>query len=291
MSVATPASEKLKITPLHPLFGAEIEGLDLRKPLDDATFAAVLDAFNTYSVLLFREQDISDEQHVDFSRRFGEPEKTTFSIAATNPYIYRLANVDDDGNVLEMDAVKRVFLEVNGRWHTDSSFRAIPALGSILSAKEVPSGVGDTCFASMRIAYDAMPEGRRQSLEGLRAVHDYAYSLGLFSAEGVTQAEKDSVPPVEHPVVRTHLPTGKKSLYVSGHIERLVGMPLEEGQKYVKELIDWCTRTEYVYTHRWQQHDLIMWDNRCVLHRATGVPAKQKRIMHRTTIAGQGPVE
>jgi alpha-ketoglutarate-dependent 2,4-dichlorophenoxyacetate dioxygenase len=284
-------SEKLKITPLHPLFGAEIEGLDLGEPLDSETFATVLDAFNTYSVLLFREQDISDDQHVEFSRRFGKLEETTFSIAANNPYIYRLANVDDDGNVLEVDAVKRAFLEVNGRWHTDSSFRAIPALASILSAKDVPSGEGDTCFASMRIAYDAMSEGRRRSLEGLCAVHDYAYSLSVVGAGGVTQDEKDSVPPVEHPVVRTHPPTGKKSLYVSGHIERMVGMPVEEGRIYVKELIGWCTRPEFVYTHRWQQHDLLMWDNRCVLHRASSVPAKQKRVMHRTTVAGEGPVE
>ena len=284
-------SEKLKITPLHPLFGAEIEGLDLGEPLNDATFAEVLDAFNTYSVLLFREQDISDDQHIEFSRRFGKLEETTFSIAANNPNIYRLANVDDDGNLLEVDAVKRAFLEVNGRWHTDSSFRAIPALASILSAKEVPSGEGDTCFASMRIAYDAMSEGRRRSLEGLCAVHDYAYSLSVVGAGGVTQDEKDSVPPVEHPVVRTHAPTGKKSLYVSGHIERMVGMPIEEGRIYVKELIDWCTRPEYVYTHRWQQHDLLMWDNRCVLHRASSVPAKQKRVMHRTTVAGEGLVE
>ena len=143
----------------------------------------------------------------------------------------------------------------------------------------------------MRIAYDAMSEGRRRSLEGLCAVHDYAYSLSVVGAGGVTQDEKDSVPPVEHPVVRTHAPTGKKSLYVSGHIERMVGMPVEEGRIYVKELVDWCTRPEYVYTHRWQQHDLLMWDNRCVLHRASSVPAKRKRVMHRTTVAGEGPVE
>lgn len=291
MSDDASVGEKLKLKPLHPLFGAEIEGLDLRNPVDDATFTAVLDAFNTYSVLLFRDQDISDEQHVDFSRRFGELEETTFSIAAPNRYIYRLANVDDDGNLLELDAVKRAFLEVNGRWHTDSSFRPNPALGSILSAKEVPSNEGDTCFASMRVAYEAMAEGRRKSLDGMRAVHSYAYSLSLVGAGGVTQDEMNSVPPVEHPIVRTHPPTGKKSLYVSGHIESIVGMPVEEGRLFVKELIGWCTRPEYVYTHRWQQHDLIMWDNRCVLHRASAVPAKQKRIMHRTTIAGQGPVE
>jgi len=290
MSVATSTKGRLEIKPLHPLFGAEIIGLDLRQPLDDQSFAEVLDAFNTYSVLLLRGQDITDEQHVAFSQRFGELEQTSFAIAAPNPYIYRLANVDDDGNILEIDAVKRAFLEVNGRWHTDSSFRAIPALGSILSGKEVPEGEGDTCFASMRVAFEAMPEGRKRSLEGMRAIHHYAYSLSLFGGLGATQEEKDALPPVEHPIVRMHAPTGRKSLYVSGHIESIVGMPVEEGRLFAKELINWCTRPEYVYTHRWQRHDLIMWDNRCVLHRASSVPLKRKRIMHRTTIAGQGPV-
>jgi alpha-ketoglutarate-dependent taurine dioxygenase len=290
MPAATSTEQKLEIRPLHPLFGAEIIGLDLREPLDDETFAKVLDTFNSYSVVLFRRQDISDDQHVAFSRRFGELEKTSFAIAAPNPYIYRLANVDDQGNVLAMDAVKRTFLEVNARWHTDSSFRAIPAMASILSGKEVPEGGGETCFASMRVAYKAMPEGRKQSLEGMRAIHSYAYSVGLFGEVGVTQEEKDAVPPVEHPIVRTHAPTGDKSLYVSGHIESIVGMPVEEGRLLAKELIDWCTRPEYIYTHRWQQNDLIMWDNRCVLHRATSVPSMHKRIMHRTTIAGEGPV-
>ena len=290
MSVATETPGKLAVRPVHPLFGAEISGLDLREPLDDEQFATVLDAFNTYSVLVFRGQDLSDEQHIAFSRRFGELEKTSFAIAASNPYIYELSNVDEDRNVLEPDTIKRAFLEVNGRWHTDSSFREIPALGSLLSAKDVPPSEGDTNFASMRVAYETMSESRIQSLEGIRAKHHYAYSLSLFGGAGATQEEKDSLPPVEHPLVRTHLPTGKKSLYVSGHIESIVGMPVEEGRLLAKELIDWCTRPEYVYTHRWQQHDLVMWDNRCALHRATTVPAKKKRIMHRATIAGEGPV-
>ncbi len=290
MPVATASRGKLVVRPLHPLFGAEISGVDLRERLDDDTFARVLDAFNTHSVLVFRAQDLTDEQHIAFSQRFGELEKTSFAIASTNPYIYRLANVDDDGNVLEVDAIKRAFLEVNGRWHTDSSFREIPALGSLLSAKEIPSRDGDTQFASMRVAYEALSESRKQSLEGIRAKHHYAYSLSLFGGAGVSQEERDALPPVEHPLVRTHQPTGKKSLYVSGHIESIVGMPVEEGRLLAKELIGWCTRPEYVYTHKWQRHDLIMWDNRCVLHRASAVPAKEKRIMHRTTIAGQGPV-
>ena len=121
-------------------------------------------------------------------------------------------------------------------------------------------------------------------------MHHYAYSLSLFGDSGVSQREKDELPPVEHPLVRTHPPTGKKSLYVSGHIERIVGMPPEEGRALVQELIDWCARPQYVYRHAWRQHDLVMWDNRCALHRATVIPDEQRRIIHRTTVAGEGPV-
>jgi alpha-ketoglutarate-dependent 2,4-dichlorophenoxyacetate dioxygenase len=243
-AVSTLSKLTLELKPLHPLFGAEVVGLNLQEPLDDQTFDQLMSAFNKHSVLLFRGQHITDDQHVAFSRRFGELEKTGFAIAAPNPYIYRLANVDDDGNVLAPDAVKRTFLEVNARWHTDSSFRAIPAMGSILYAKQVPEGEGDTGFASMRVAYEAMPENRKRALEGIHAIHSYAYSVSLFGDVGVTQEEKDAVPPVEHPIVRTHPPTGKRSLYVSGHIESIVGMPVEEGRLLVKEMIDWCTRPE-----------------------------------------------
>ena len=121
-------------------------------------------------------------------------------------------------------------------------------------------------------------------------MHDYAYSLSLFGESGVSKEERDGVPPAVHPLVRTHAPTGAKSLYVSGHIERIVGKPIEEGRALVAELIDWCTRPEYVYRHVWRQYDLVMWDNRCALHRATVIPEKERRIMHRTTIAGEGAV-
>ena len=135
-----------------------------------------------------------------------------------------------------------------------------------------------------------MPPVKKRAIEGLVGMHDYAYSLSLFGDSGVSQEEKDGVPPAAHPLVRTHAPTGAKSLYVSGHIERVIGMPVEEGRALVAELIDWCTRPEYVYRHVWRQYDLVMWDNRCALHRATVIPEKERRIMHRTTIAGEGAV-
>ena len=272
--------------------GAEVTGVDLREPLDEVTFAAIRDAFHAHSVLVFRGQDITDAQQVEFSRRFGELERTSFTIAADNPFVYQLSNVDDAGKVLAPDTSKRTFLEVNARWHTDSSFRAIPAMASVLSARQVPvKEHGDTAFASMRVGYNTLSPTRRESLQGLRGVHSYGYSLSLFGDDhGVTPEQIAAVPPVSHPIVRTHPGTGTRNLFVSGHIERVEGMPVERGRALVKELIDWCTREVYVYRHRWQPYDVVMWDNRCALHRATKIPFTEARIMHRTTIAGEGPV-
>ena len=291
MSVAMKAHGGLEIRKSHPHIGAEVLGVDLKEPLDDAIFERILDAFHEHSVLVFRDQDIDDDEQVTFSARFGELERTSFTVASDNPYIYKLSNVDDDGNVLPTDNNKRTFLVVNQRWHTDSSFRAIPATASALSAREVPkSEPGDTEFASMRVGWETLPEEKRAAIEGLSAIHSYAYSLSHFENHGVKQSEIDGVPPVEHPLVRTDHPSGKKSLFVSGHIERVVGMSPDAGHALKRELIDWCTQPERVYRHQWRRHDLVMWDNRCALHRATHIPMRERRIMHRTTIAGVGPV-
>ena len=281
----------IAVSKLHPHIGAEITGVDLRQPLDDASFEIIREAWHEHSVLVLRDQRIDDDRQVEFARRFGALEKTTFTVAADNPFIYKLSNVDDEGNVLPAGSNKRLFLDVNARWHTDSSFRPIPAMGSVLSGRKVPEREhGDTAFASMRVGYETLPDEKKRALEGLVAVHDYSYSLSLFGTGLIPRDEIDSVPPVRHPLVRTHAPTGRKSLFVSGHVERIEGMPVEEGRALVAELIEWCTRPEYVYRHRWRQHDLVMWDNRCALHRATAIPTTEPRLMHRATIAGEGPV-
>ena len=291
MSMAALAYAGITVSRLHPHIGAEITGVDLRQPLDETGFDIIREAWNRHSVLVLRDQRIDDEQQVEFARRFGALEGTTFTVAADNPYIYKLSNVDDAGNVLPTGSRKRLFLDVNARWHTDSSFRPIPAMGSILSGRKVPEKEhGDTAFASMRVGYETLPEEKKRALEGLVAVHDYAYSVSLFDDGLIPQNEIDSVPPVRHPLVRTHPPTGLESLFVSGHIERIEGMPVEEGRALVAELIEWCTRPEYVYRHRWSQYDLVMWDNRCTLHRATAIPTTEPRLMHRATIAGEVPV-
>ncbi len=288
----TNSPNTLTIEKLHPHIGAQIGGVDLTQTLSNAVFTAIRDAFNQYSVLVFRDQEIDDEQQVRFSRRFNALEKISFSIAAQNPYVYHLSNVDERGRILPLDAKKRVFLQVNSRWHTDSSFKPIPAMASILSGREIPATErADTDFASMRVGYATLPQDRRDALRGLVAVHHYGYSLGLLGDGDVPQAELDSLPPSQHPILRVHPETSEVSLFVSGHIESIIGMSIQEGRKLAEDLVEWCTRPEFVYSHEWQQHDLVMWDNRCALHRATVVPEREIRRAHRTTVMGEGVVE
>ena len=282
----------ISVRQVHPHIGAEIEGVDLSRSLDGATFAAVRDAFNQHSVLVFRNQQLTDAEQVAFSERFGELEKTSFAVGADDRFVYKLSKIDDAGDVLVEGSEKRNFLIINRRWHSDSSFRPIPAMASILSGREIPAqDAGDTNFASMRVGYETLPESRRAAIEGLVAYHHFAYSVGLFDNTGVTEEELAALPPVPHPVIRSHPGTGKLSLYVSGHIERIEGMAVEEGRKLAEELVEWCTRPGFVYQHEWRQHDLVMWDNRCALHCVTDIPTHGRRIMHRTTVAGDGPVE
>ena len=287
----TNSPNTLTIEKLHPHIGARVGGVDLTQTLSNAVFTSIRDAFNQYSVLVFRDQEIDDDQQVRFSRRFNALEKISFSIAAQNPYVYHLSNVDERGRILPLDAKKRVFLKVNSRWHTDSSFKPIPAMASILSGREIPATErADTDFASMRVGYATLPQDHRDALRGLVAVHHYAYSLALLGDGDVPQAELDALPPSQHPILRVHPETNEVSLFVSGHIESIIGMSIPEGRKLAEDLVEWCTRPEFVYSHEWKQHDLVMWDNRCALHRAKVIPEREIRRAHRTTVMGEGAV-
>lgn len=284
--------ENFAVEAVHPYIGAEILGVDLTKPIDDALCALIRDAFNQYSVLVFRDQDIDDDQQVAFSSRFGELEKNSFTLASHNRYVYHLSNIDERGEVLAADASKRTFLKVNSRWHTDSSFKPIPAMASILSGREIPQNErADTEFASMRVGYATLPAARRDELYGLIGVHHYGYSLGLFDDGAIQETQVDALPPVRQPLVRVHPGSGEPSLFVSGHIESIEDMPRLAGRKLAEELVAWCTRPGYVYAHEWRTNDLVMWDNRCALHRASVIPAREIRRAHRTTVAGEGPIE
>ena len=283
----------LSIERVHPRFGARITGLDLGRPLDDVTFKTLLDAFNEFSVLVFPGQGLTDAQQIAFSERFGPLEQTIGSIAHNpnvKPEISFIANVDPDGNLIDPTDRRVIYHSANQMWHTDSSFKRIPALASALSGREVPPEGGETEFASMRVAYDELPAAVIQRLEGRLAIHSFAYSRGKVAGGLLRPEDEAQVPPVEQVLIRTNPLNGRKSIYVASHASHIVGLPVEEGRALIQELIEVTTRPENVYRHVWTVGDLVMWDNRCMLHRGRPWDAtKYRRVMHRTTVAGVGP--
>ncbi len=273
---------------LHPLFGAEIRGVDLTGPLDDAGFGAILDAFNEHSVLLFRGQKLSDDQQLAFSRRFGPLETTVRSNPARGTHFARQSNIDiATGRPIPPDDPEMTLQMPNRMWHSDSSFKPVPALCSLLSARLVPPEGGETDLASTRAAYAVLPAAMKRRIEGLVAVHSYAYSRGQVDPDLLSEDEKAEVPPVEQALVRTNPVNGRKALLLGSHASHIVGWPVEEGRALLKELLEFSTRPRFRYRHRWRVDDLLIWDNRCALHRARPYDSrKYRRLMQRTTVAG-----
>ena len=277
---------------LHPRFGVEVVGVDVTR-LDEAAFAAVVALFEEHSVLLFRGQTLTDESQVGFSRRFGPLETTIRSIAsqaATPVHIANLSNVDAEGRLIPTGDKRNLYNAGNQMWHTDSSFKKVPAHASLLSAREVPPAGGETQFASMRVAYAGLPAELKAFLEDKVAVHSFVYSRGLVD-DGLMPADHAAqVPPVRQALVRANPVNGRKAFYVGSHACEIEGLPTAEARALLRELREAATRPDLVYTHRWRVGDLVMWDNRCMLHR--GRPwdeSRHRRIMHRTTVAGLGP--
>ena len=282
----------ISIERIHERFGARVTGVDLRH-VEEGTFKEIVEAFNEYSVLVFPRQPLSDAEQIAFSRRFGPLEQTIGSIAnkkATPREIADLSNVDDEDKMIDPADLRMVYHSANQMWHTDSSFKKVPALASLLSGRECPPEGGETEYASMRVAYERLPEERKRWLEGKIAIHSFAYSRGLV-AKGLLRPEDEAqVPPVEQVLVRTNPVNGRKSIYVASHASYIVGLPVEESRALLHELIALATTPDNVYRHAWTAGDIVMWDNRCMLHR--GRPwdgAKYRRVMHRTTVAGVGP--
>lgn len=280
----------LEFTPLHPHFGAEVRGIDLRYPVSEAIFGQLVDAFNEYSLLVFREQPLTDEEQVAFSRRFGPLEPQIGSIVRneqTPPEVFDLSNVDPEGRLIPPDDRRMLYQSGNRLWHSDSSYKCPPALASLLSAREVPPAGGETEFASMRAGYAALSDEMKRYVDHLAAVHDFAYSRGLVAPDLLSAEQRAIYRPVVQRLVRTNPANGRRSLFIGSHASHVVGMPIEEGRALLKELLEFTTRTEFVINHRWRLHDLVMWDNRCLLHR--GRPwdtTRYRRVMRRTTVAG-----
>ena len=277
---------------LHPLFGVEALGVDVTR-LDEAAFEEVVALFEEHSVLLFRGQLLSDEAQIGFSRRFGPLEITIRSIAsqaATPIHVANLSNVDAEGRLIPTGDKRNLYNAGNQMWHTDSSFKKVPAHASLLSAREVPPEGGETQFASMRVAYARLPEDTRAFLEDKVAVHSFVYSRGLVDDALMPPDHAAQVPPVRQAMVRANPVHGRKAFYVGSHACEIEGLPTAGARALLRELREAATRSDLVYTHRWRVGDLVMWDNRCMLHR--GRPwdeSRHRRVMHRTTVAGVGP--
>jgi alpha-ketoglutarate-dependent 2,4-dichlorophenoxyacetate dioxygenase len=275
--------------------GARVEGVDLARPLDEPTFRAIFDAFQEYSVLVFHDQHFTDEQQMAFSQRFGPLETTinaTGREARLHPNLVDLSNVDPDHDDRLMDWTNRRMMYQSGNqlWHTDSSFKPVPAHSSALSAREVPPVGGETEFASMRHAYATLPDEARRRLHGRVVVHSILYSRSTIAKGLFDPDQEKGLPPVRQALIRPNPVNGRPSIYVGSHAWYIEGMDYDESRRLLDDLLAHTTQPDRVYQHRWQQWDLVLWDNRCVLHR--GRPwdaATHRRVMRRTTVAGEGP--
>lgn len=282
----------MRIKPFSPLFGAEIEDLDLSQPLNDATFSQVERTFNERSVVLFRNQRITHAHHVQFSRRFGELENHVLReyVRPEHPEIYVLSNIIENGRPIGIK-------DAGNYWHTDLSYTKAPSRGSIMYAIEVPhqngEPPGDTQFASTAAAYDALSAEMKTRLQGLKAIHRFwdRYIRERKAAGSdvvISEERRAGTPDVVHPIIRTHPYTGRKCIYVNeGFTVGIEGMPDDEGRSLLKELFTHCTKPEFVYRHKWRVGDVVMWDNCAALHRGTvDYALPQRWFMQRTTLKG-----
>ncbi len=277
----------MRIEASEATLGAVVTDVDLTH-LDDAGFAEIEAAWHEHAVLVFPEQRLGDADHIAFTRRFGRLEQGIRRRAATG--LSRLANTDGAGKVVAPSSVQARFLVGNTYWHSDSSYKRVGAKASILAAHVVPETGGETEWADMRAGWDALDAGMQAWLEDKIAVHDYRFSHAPFGGlEVLNEAELSHLPPVEHPIVRTHPATGRRNLFVGRHASHIPGEDLDESRALLARLTDEAAQPPRTWKHKWRAGDLVIWDNRCVLHRGHRWPDDQARIMVRTTVAGDDP--
>jgi alpha-ketoglutarate-dependent 2,4-dichlorophenoxyacetate dioxygenase len=281
----------ITVSPVTPGFVAEIGDVDLSRTLQPADLAAVKEAFATHAVLIFPDQQLTQDQHLDFARYFG-PLETTIALFRKDATLRvrkefaDVSNLDADNKVWGENSRRRLFELGNRLWHTDSSFKRLPARLSLLYARSIPPVGGHTEFADERAAYDALPEDIKHRLQGLVAEHSIFNSRARLGFTEFSDEERQNMPPVPQALVRVMPESGRKSLYLASHAGRIFGMPEQEGRALIDELIAHATQRQFVYTHRWRVHDLVIWDDRCTLHRGTGFDdLRFKRDMQRATVS------
>jgi alpha-ketoglutarate-dependent 2,4-dichlorophenoxyacetate dioxygenase len=283
----------ITVQPITPEFVAEVGDVDLSRPLTSEDVAAVKQAFARHAVLIFPGQTLSQEQHLDFARLFG-PLETSVEVYRTDvkirtrPEFADVSNLTHEGEIWGRDSRIRLMEIGNRLWHTDSSFKFVPARASLLYGRSIPPIGGHTEFADTRAAWDALPEATKQRLEGLIAEHSLFNSRARIGFTDFVEAERKNLPPVPQALVRTHPDSGRRHLYLASHAGRIVGMPEADGRALIDELLAHCGQRQFVYTHRWRLHDLVMWDDRCTLHRALGYDdLRYQRDMLRATVSDE----
>jgi alpha-ketoglutarate-dependent 2,4-dichlorophenoxyacetate dioxygenase len=280
----------ITVKPVTPHFVVEISGLDLAQPLKPADRDAVEAAINRYAIVVFHDQKLTDDQQIDFARQFGpihspaqKARHTGIKHRIASNDIADISNLDGDGKVLEANSKRRLDWLANRLWHTDASFRAVPGALSMLYAHVVPDEGGNTEFADLRAAYDALPLKTREQIEGLVAEHSIWHSRGQLAVTNYTPEELASLPPVPQRVVRTHPGSGRKTLYLAAHASHILGKPVADGRLILMDLTEHATQPRFVHSHAWQQGDLVIWDNRCTMHRARPFDTTKVRDLRRVT--------
>jgi alpha-ketoglutarate-dependent 2,4-dichlorophenoxyacetate dioxygenase len=281
----------ITVCPVTPSFAAEIGDIDLSKPLDPSEVTQVKEAFTKYAVLIFPDQRLSEDQHLDFARYFGPLETTIALFRKDSKLRVRkefadVSNLDPENEVWGKDSRQRMFQMGNRLWHTDSSFKRLPARASLLYARTIPPIGGHTEFADERAAYDTLPETTKKRIDSLVAEHSIFNSRARLGFSNFSDEERQGMPPVPQVLVRTIPESGRKSLYLASHAGRILGLPEPESRALIDELVAHATQRQFVYTHRWRVHDLIIWDNRCTMHRGTDFDdLRWKRDMQRATVS------
>jgi alpha-ketoglutarate-dependent 2,4-dichlorophenoxyacetate dioxygenase len=287
----------VSISPLHPVFVGEVAGVDCRRPLGPGEVAAVEAGMDRYGVLVFRDQQLADDEQLAFTRHFGELEayQTPGHIRSRDaqrlgPGMADFSNLDQDGNIIAADDRVWFFKLADRLWHSDSSFRPVPAKYSLLSARVLPSWGGNTDFADMRAAYDGLDARAKAEIEDLVCQHSLIYSRHAIGFADLSPEEMMAFQPVRQRLVRTHPVTGRKSLFLSAHAGEIEGWTVPEARMFLRDLTEHATQREFVYSHPWRAGDLVMWDNRQVMHRARRFDDRNEiRDMRRTTLAGDAP--
>ena len=285
----------ITIRQIGPCFAGEVEGIDMRTPLTAGEVAAIHAGMERYAVLVFHGQPIDDAQQLAFTRSLGEIELTlNTGLRAESEYrlpptFADVSNLDQHNRPMARDDRRRLFALGNRLWHSDSSFKAVPAKYSLLHARQIPSTGGNTEFADMRAAWDALDDETKAQCEGLVCEHSQIYSRQQIGFFDLTEEERERFKPVRQVLVRTHPVTGRKSLYLASHAGAIVGWPVPEARAFLRDLIEHATQRHFVYSHKWAVGDLVMWDNRRTIHRGRPFPAHEARDVRRTTLAGDGP--